>query len=1286
MKTSLISGPERTSLVRSALLASLVLALPLSTHASLPNTGASNLSVVVGSATYPALGNGTTGTLTISASTAATVLGWGNFSDGTVPGGALGVGDTITFSLPSSASAILNQVSGGVATTINGVISSSGKVFILNPAGITLGATSSVNAAGFYASTVPETFTYFGQNGNLQVFTSTPPATPTTGPVAVKAGALLATSGGTGTIGLAGATVTVDGLSTAVTGNLYVETQAPAVNPTTTVILGNTAAATTIGAVGAGGNLTIVTNGGSVNLAQSANVTITGAATINTSSGAFNGNIATSNLFSATTAGTLSTINAGTGATGGTVNLSDADFASIGVTGHNVTISDPNADTVTIAASTINNTLSVTSAGGGINTTGAVSATGNVSLTANTAGKTIVFNTSGNVGFGAINSTGAGNSVTITGTGNLNFTAAVTSPTVSITTTGGTYTDAGVAASTKATISASGNVSLGTEATLNPSVSVTSTGGSIIQTGALNITAGTFTAPTITLTSANTIGTAILVGGSGTGATPVQLTDAAASLTIGNGTNVTGAAAIINSGAGGVGAIALGAAAADTLGFGSTLSLTASGTGAITTVSANLNVTGALTANTTNSAITLGATGTTNSSFGQIGGSSGSGLFTINSSKPVNLGTLSTTGGLAVTAGGNITNTGNLVVTASGGVTLSAGASGSIQLGATGAANNAVISGTITVNNANGLTLWDKPGATVTVATGTNALPSATIAVTDGSNLVVDANTSTKPLAALSFAMTGGNGTVTVTDAGSLAISNATNVGTGTTTVTVNGNGSALTFGSGVALASTGAASFTTTGTSAVITDTANDPISIAGPVTLGGGSISVNSNATSSFGQLTLTSTGSVALTEGPAVSLASIVLTGTSGNLVVTSVTGSITQAGGATAITVPAGYTAAFSAPAGNVNLGLGTGNAFNSTVPIALTAGAAGLTTVVNNGGILLGSVQVPLGTFTLSTLASGGGINQAIGASLFEYGTCTLTTQGGAITLANAGNNYGGISVDSTNGGAAAAGASVSIRETGTNHYVFVKTGTAGNFTAVDDSSSIIQDSGVGTGIFVGGATSLSAATGSITLANALNNFGGGGIKVVTANTILGNASITDTNALTLVSTGTNVGGNLAITNSAANGVIRDAGSAASIRVGGNLDLLAPTAGIGYIQFTGSNSTFGGVQITAGSGTSNLLDNASLVILGGTNVVGSTALTSSGNITTNGTGAYSFGGSLTLVASGKIVLSNRINVATGLTVDALAGPTDLSLLSLAGNLGGITVTNLGNATNYFGPGP
>jgi filamentous hemagglutinin family protein len=1294
MKTSLIGGSGRISFLRSALFASLVLALPLSTQATLPNTGGSNLSVVLGSATYPAIGNGTSGSLAISASTATTVLGWGNFSDGSAAGGSLASGDTITFSLPSNTSSLLNQVSGGLATTINGAITSNGKVFILNPAGITLGATSSVNAAGFYVSTVPETIAYFSSNGTLQVFTATPPATTTSGVVVVNSAAQLATVGGNGTIGLAGETVTVAGLATTVTGNLYLEAQAPAA-PGTNVTLASTATATTIGTAGVGGNLTVVTNGGNVNLASAANVTITGAATINTSGGAFNGSVTdtTGFLFSAAAAGTLSTINAGTNGAvtfGNNGGSGSADFASIGIIGGNTTLVDSTANTVALGTSNITGALSVTSVGGSINNTGAVAATGNIALQANTAGKSINFSTSGNVSFGAINSTGAANSVTITGTGNLSFTAAVTSPTVSITTTGGNYSDSGVVASTKETVSASGNVSLAVEAALNPLVSITSTGGAITQSGAINITAGTFTAPTITLTTAtNTIGTAILLGGGSIAVTPVQLTDAVANLVIGNGTNVTGAASIVNDGTGGVGTITLGAAG-NTLAFGSTLSLTATGTGVISTLAPNLNVTGAVTANSTNSAITLGATGTTNSVFGQISGNSGSGLFTINSSTGVNLGTLTTTGGLTVTANGNITNTGNDVVSASGGVTLNAGTvgtPGSIQIGATGGANNAVIPGTITVNTASGLTLWDKPGATVTVATGTNALPTATINVTDGSNLVVDANTSTKPLAALSFAMTGGSGNVTVTDAGSLALSKATNVGTGTTSVTVNGNGDSLTFGSGVALASTGAASFITTGTSAPITDTAGDPITIAGPVSLNASAISVTSNATSSFGQLALTSTGSVALSEGPAMNIGSVTLTGASGSLTLTSVTGSITQGGGATAITVPTGYTAAFSASAGNISLNLAGGNAFNSAVPISLTAGAAGLTTVINNGAVLLGNVQAPLGTFTISTLASGGSISQATGTSLFEFGAATFTTQGGAITVANSGNNYGNITIDTTNAGAAAAGASASVRETGTNHYTSVKTGTAGNFSAVDDAANIIQDSGGGTGFIVGGTSSFSTLNGSITLNDTLNNFGAGGIKLITSPLItVGNANITDSNALTIVSNGTNVGGNLVITNTSANGVIRDGGAASLITVGGNFDLLAPTAGTGFVQFTGGNSTFAGVLVTAGSGISYVLDNESMVILGGTDVAGSAAFATSANLTTNFTGTYIFGGSLTLTATGKIVMEDRIHVAAGLTVDATAGPTDLSILSLANDLGGIAVVNLGNTSNYFGPGP
>jgi filamentous hemagglutinin family protein len=1285
MKISLISGATQSHRFLCSIIASLSLLAPLGVRATLPNTGTGNLSVVVGSATYPTLANGTTGTLTITASTPTTVLGWGNFSDGSGAGGSLAVGDIINFALPGSSAALLNQVSGGAASTINGTITSTGKVFILNPAGVTIGATGVINAAGFYASTVPETIAYFLATNSLQAFTATPPATSTTGVVVVNSGATLATVGGTGTIGFAGSTVTVNGLATPITGNLYIETQAPAAAGTT-VTLGASATATTIGAVGAGGNLTIVSTGGNVNLAQAANVTITGAATINTAGSVAGGSVVTDStgmVFSAATVGAASTLNTGTGAVtfanaGGS---GAADFANLGLTAGTTALVDPTANTVSLAASTVTGSLAVTSVGGSIATTGALGATGNISLTANTAGKSITVTTTGNASFGPISSSGAGDSVTLTGSGNLSLTAAVTSPTVTITTTGGNYiAAAGITAATKETISATGNVSINADS--SPLLSVTS-GGTLSETAAVTSAAATFNAPTISLAGfANALTAVELLGGSGTGATPVQLTNAAATLTLLNGTNVTGAATIANAGG-----IAVGTASSDTIAFGSTLTLNATAAGAITTTANNFNVTGALSSSSTNSAITLGATGATNAGFGQISGASGTGLYTINSSKPVNLGTLSTTGGLAVVAGGAITNTGNLVVTASGGVALTAGTTGapaSIQLGATGSANNDVIAGTITVNNATSLKLFDKPGAGVTVATGTNALPAATIAITDGNNLTVDANTSTKALASLSAALTGGNGNLTVSDAGSLTLSNTTNVGTGNTTVTVNGNGSTFTFGSGVALAGTGAATFTTTGTSTLITDTAASPISIAGTTAFNGGVISVNSNLTDAFGPLNVNSSASVAVTTGTTLNLGAITLTGTSGTLLLSSATGNITQ--GASAITIPTGYTGAtFSAPAGNVTLNLAGGNAINATVPIALTAGPAGSATVINNGAVLLGNGAVPGGTFTVSTLTSGGSITQAVGTSLFEFGTATLTTQGGAINLSNAGNNFGGLAIDSTNVGGSAAGAAVSIRESGTNHYIVVNTGTGGAFTAVDDLANIIQDSGAGTGLLIGGTTSLSAPKGSITLNNTLNNFNGAGIEAITAPGT-GAVAITDLAPVTVVASGTNVGGNFTITNTTANAIIRDGGSASNIIVKGNLVLLAPTAGTGFVQFTGSSSTFGGVEAQAGSGASTILDNSSLVLQGGTHLVGNASFTSSGDITTSGIPAGLFGGSLTLVAGGKIVITNPFTVTAGLTVDATAGPTDLSILSLATNLGGIAVINFGNTSNYFAPHP
>jgi hypothetical protein len=1302
MKHHLISSQSWKKLLLPVLVAGSLLALPVSTRATLPNTGAGNLTVIFGSATYNALGNGTVGNLNVTATTNNTVLGWVSFSDGSAAGGSLAAGDVLNFILPSSTSAILSQVTGGAATVLNGgTITSNGRVVLLNPTGITINSGTSISTASFYGTTVPEPLAYFEANGIPQVFTATPPATVTSGAMVVGGGVQLATIGGTGTVGFAGNTVSIGGAAaTVVNGNLYLESQSGA------IAVSAGAGTLTVGSATAGGNLTVVSNGGNVDLANGSNTTIYGTATINTSGVVANGGVVDTDSFFASTAGTLSTINAGTGATGGVVNLTSADFASIGVIGHNVTIDDPTANTIAIGTSTINGTLSVVSTGGSINNTGAVSATGNIALQANTAGKSITFSTSGNVGFAAINSTGAANSVTITGTGNLTFNNTVTSPTVSITTTGGNYSDSGVVASTKETVNASGNVALAAEAALNPSVSITS-GNTITQGGALNITTGTFTAPTITLTQAtNTIAKAILIGGGGSGAIPVQVQDAVATLTVGTGTNVTGAAVITNNGVAGTGGIALGAASADTISFGSTLTLNAGGTaGAITTASTNVNVTGAVTANTVNSAITLGLAGSANTNFGQINGVSGTGLFTINETGTTNLGTITTTGGLAVTSATSIVNTGGLIVTASGGVTLSAGSAatpGSIQVGANGA--NAVIPGQITLGFASGLTLWDAPGAAVTVAT--NAVTTETVAteaiwVTDNSALTVNGGAD---FGTLSFNVQ--NGAVTVTDPASLILTNLVDPATNVATLGISATAGSITLGSGINLLGAGPAfpGFAVTFTANTvagqsIVDTANSPSYIVGNVSVNSKSIGINNNTANSWGQVSLTSSGSIAYTEGGTANIGFISATGGSGTVAITSVSGNIIQGTNATAIVIPAGYTSAsFSAPTGGVTLNVAA-NAINKSAPISVTANGAGATgnsTIFNSLQTVIGNVVDDNGTFTLGSAAApiGGTVTQAAGTSIFEYGQLTVITNGSAVTLANAGNNFGNIAIDTTDivlvGGpppvptpTTPGGAAVSIRETGTDNYTSVTAGTnvTSTFTAVDDSANIIETGN--TGIIAGGGASITAKSGTITLNATGNSFGG---KAVFLNTGAGAAAITDSFGSIVFADGTSVGGNLTVKETGANGTIKDSGALSTVTVGGTFAILAPTAGTGFITFVGDASTFGSVEVQAGSGTSSLLDNTNLVLVPGTVVNGPITLTSSGNITTSGVGGSNYNATLELVANGSIVISNPTYIIGTLSTDAIAGPTNLSFLSKLSNLNSITPVNLGNASNYTGPSP
>src|SRR5262245_23660072 len=88
-------------------------------------------------------------TLTIT-STGNAIINWQSFS--------IGVNEITRFLQSSGSSAVLNRVVGIDGkipqSVIDGVLSSNGRVFLLNPSGILIGSTGKVDVAGFIASSL----------------------------------------------------------------------------------------------------------------------------------------------------------------------------------------------------------------------------------------------------------------------------------------------------------------------------------------------------------------------------------------------------------------------------------------------------------------------------------------------------------------------------------------------------------------------------------------------------------------------------------------------------------------------------------------------------------------------------------------------------------------------------------------------------------------------------------------------------------------------------------------------------------------------------------------------------------------------------------------------------------------------------------------------------------------------------------------------------------------------------------------------------------------------------
>jgi len=129
--------------------------LLLSAAAAL-NANPKNHSVVNGDAKVSEQGN----LMQIDASDRS-ILHWDSFS--------IGAGETTRFVLPSSSSAILNQVTGSQMSEIIGLLQSNGQVYLINQNGIVIGKEGRIDTAGFVASIYELNNTNFLNGESLKI-------------------------------------------------------------------------------------------------------------------------------------------------------------------------------------------------------------------------------------------------------------------------------------------------------------------------------------------------------------------------------------------------------------------------------------------------------------------------------------------------------------------------------------------------------------------------------------------------------------------------------------------------------------------------------------------------------------------------------------------------------------------------------------------------------------------------------------------------------------------------------------------------------------------------------------------------------------------------------------------------------------------------------------------------------------------------------------------------------------------------------------------------------------
>ncbi|OJY72046.1 MAG: hypothetical protein BGP09_25190 [Rhizobium sp. 60-20] len=166
----------------AALLTTTALVSTTALAQSLPTGG----QVAAGSAT---IGSPSAGSLTINQTGSSAVVNWQSFD--------VGKGNRVTFVQPDANAAILNRVTGQTTSTIAGQINANGQVYLINPNGIAITKTGTVNTGAFVASTLGISDDDF--MGGKRSFTGNGASAPVTnaGQITINRGGYMALIGGT---------------------------------------------------------------------------------------------------------------------------------------------------------------------------------------------------------------------------------------------------------------------------------------------------------------------------------------------------------------------------------------------------------------------------------------------------------------------------------------------------------------------------------------------------------------------------------------------------------------------------------------------------------------------------------------------------------------------------------------------------------------------------------------------------------------------------------------------------------------------------------------------------------------------------------------------------------------------------------------------------------------------------------------------------------------------------------------------------------------------------------